>query len=348
MMTAIDAHYMARAIQLAERGRYTTTPNPCVGAVLVANEKIVGEGWHERAGEPHAEVNAFHAAGVAAKGATLYVTLEPCSHTGRTGPCTEAVIQAGVTRVVYGHEDPNPEVSGEGFKRLREAGIDVEGPLMDGEARALNPGYIKRQTTGLPWVRIKSAVSLDGRTAMPDNNSFWITGPNARADVQRLRGRSCALISGWKTVLQDQASLTVRPEEFGLSEPGLGDRQPLRVLVDSQQRLPQDARFFKAVEPIFSSENSHHVDLDALLKDLAARGCNEVLVEAGAALSGAFFRLGLVDELIVYMAPKVMGSDARAMFDVPLRFMDEALPIRFTDVRSVGRDIRITAVPETE
>ena len=366
MISSEDAKFMARAIQLAQRGRYTCTPNPCVGAVIVVKGDIVGEGWHERAGEAHAEVNAIAAAGSLTQGATLYVTLEPCSHSGRTGPCTEAVMQAGISRVVYGHEDPNPEVCGNGIKILREAGVDVQGPLMEVEARALNAGYIKRRTTGLPWVRIKSAMSLDGRTAMPDNNSFWITGPNARADVQRLRGRSCALISGWKTVQQDQATLTVRPEEFGLDEPGLGDRQPLRVLVDSHLRLSQDARFFKTRESIlvanvcedgrhehierraYANEGAKQVDLEALLLDLASRGCNEVLVEAGASLSGAFFRLGLVDELIVYVAPKVMGSDARALFDVPLRFMDEALPVRFTDVRSVGRDIRITAVPETE
>lgn len=356
---------MARALRLAEKGLYTTSPNPRVGAVLVADGEIVGEGWHRRTGESHAEVIALLQAGDKARGATLYVTLEPCAHHGKTGPCANAVLDAGVSRVVYGHEDPNPEVSSAGLTLLKEAGVQVDGPLMETQARALNPGFIKRMSTGLPLVRIKMAVSLDGRTAMPDKNSFWITGPNARADVQRIRGRSCAVVTGWQTVQQDQASMTVRPEEFDLDEPGLGERQPLRVLVDRQLQLPQDAKFYNAVGPILVANVSRSekvgeteyaiysateagIDLEALLKDLAQRGCNEVLVEAGAGLAGAFFRLGVVDELITYVAPKIMGSDARALFDLPLSIMDEALPLRFKEVRTVGRDLRITSVPETE
>ena len=364
-----DAGFMARAIRLAERGLYTTGTNPRVGAVVVVDGRVVAEGWHQFAGGPHAEIAALNQLGPdgpgRAKGATVYVSLEPCSHQGKTGPCTQALIDAGVSRVVYGHEDPNPEVSATGLEMLREAGIRVDGPLMERDARALNPGFNKRMATGMPWVRVKLAMSLDARTAMPDNNSFWITGPKARADVQRLRGRSCALVTGWKTVDLDQASMTVRPQEFGLDDPFLGERQPLRVLVDSQCQLPEDARFFQAAGPVLvanlrrqESRDSvewlqcpaagQHVDLRALLFELAGRGCNEVMVEAGAGLAGAFFRLGLVDELVIYVAPKLMGSDARAMFDLPLKLMDESLPVRFADVRTIGRDIRITAIPETE
>ncbi len=360
-----DSQYMARALRLAERGIYTTTPNPRVGCVLVKDGQIVGEGWHQKAGEAHAEINALSAAAEQSRGATAYVTLEPCNHRGKTGPCSQALIDAGVTRVVFGQEDLNPEVAGTGIQRLRDAGIEVDGPLMEREARALNPGFNKRMATGLPFVRVKMAISLDGRTAMPDTNSFWITGPRARADVQRLRARSCAVVSGWQTVEQDQASLTVRPEEFGLDNGELGKRQPLRVLIDSRNRLDQNAGFYKTDSPILVAnlatdsqkdhiehkryaENQGHVNLLELLTDLAARGCNEVLIEAGAGLAGAFFRQGLVDEMVIYMAPKVMGSDARGLFDLPLSIMDEALPLRFVDVRPIGRDIKIVAVPELE
>jgi len=363
-ITISDSQYMARALRLAERGLYTATPNPRVGCVIVNDGTNVGEGWHHRAGEDHAEVVALKAAGDKCQGATAYVTLEPCNHQGKTGPCTEALIEAGIVRVVFGHEDLNPEVSGAGIQRLREAGLEVEGPLMEREARALNPGFNKRMATGLPYVRIKMAVSLDGRTAMPDNNSFWITGPKARADVQRLRAQSCAVITGWKTVEQDQASLTVRPEEYGL-DAKLAERQPLRVLIDSHNQLDGNAKFFRAKTPILianlemDARDGHiehkcfpgkdgHVNLNALLVELAERGCNELLVEAGAGLAGAFFRQGLVDEMVIYMAPKMMGSQARGLFDLPLSIMDEALPLRFIDVRTIGRDIKIVALPELE
>ena len=356
---------MARALRLAERGLYTTTPNPRVGCVIVKDDQIVGEGWHRKAGEAHAEVNALKAAGEQSQGATAYVTLEPCNHSGKTGPCSEALISGGIARVVFGHEDLNPEVASSGIQRLREAGVEVDGPLMEREARALNPGFNKRMVTGLPFVRLKMAVSLDGRTAMPDKNSFWITGPKARADVQRLRARSCAIVTGWQTVEHDQASLTVRPEEFGLDAWQLGDRQPLRVLIDSQNQLDSKAKFYTASSPILVANLSKdekkghveyksftqqqgHVHLAELLRELASRGCNELLVEAGAGLAGAFFRQGLVDEMVIYMAPKVMGSNARGLFDLPLSIMDEALPIRFVDVRTIGRDIKIVAVPELE
>lgn len=372
-----DSQYMARAIRLAENGRYTSMPNPCVGALIVRDNDVVGEGLHRRAGEQHAEIAALEQAGDKAHGATCYVSLEPCNHQGKTGPCSEALINAGIVRLVYGHEDLNPAVMSAGIERLREAEIEVDGPLMETEARALNPGFNKRMATGLPWVKLKMAQSLDGRTAMPDRNSFWITGPDARADVQRLRAESCAVITGWKTVAQDQASMTLRPEEFGFDENEFGGRQPLRVLLDSHNQLPLTEGFFKVESPILVAnlertengrhlngridghtdghiermqfaESSGHVDLRQLLEDLGNRQCNQVLVEAGAELAGAFFKLGLVDELIVYVAPKIMGSKALPLFDLPLSIMDESLPIRFSDVRTVGRDIRITAIPEIE
>jgi len=363
-ITISDSQYMARALRLAERGIYTATPNPRVGCVIVNDGQIVGEGWHHKAGGDHAEVVALKAAGDKCRGATAYVSLEPCNHQGKTGPCTEALIKNGIVRVVYGQEDLNPEVSGAGIQRLREAEIEVDGPLMEREARALNPGFNKRMATGLPYVRIKMAVSLDGRTAMPDSNSFWVTGPKARADVQRLRAQSCAVITGWKTVEQDQASLTVRPEEFGL-DAKLAERQPLRVLIDSRNQLDEKAKFFREISAVLVAnldrntqeghielkcfpEKDGHVNLGALLAELAGRGCNELLVEAGAGLAGAFFRQGLVDEMVIYMAPKMMGSQARGLFDLPLSIMDEALPLRFIDVRTIGRDIKIVAVPELE
>ena len=366
LIAGSDGQYMARAIRLAERGLYSTMPDPRVGAVIVDGNKIIGAGFHRITGQDHAEIAALHQAGERARGATCYVSLEPCNHQGNTaGPCSEALIAAGISRLVYGHENLGLEVDSGGISRLREAGVQVDGPLMENEARALNPGFNKRMATRLPLVRIKMAVSLDGRTAMPDNNSFWIAGPTARADVQRLRARSCAVVTGWKTVAQNRASMTLRPAEFGLKEDAFDDRQPLRVLLDSHNQLPPKEKFFKAKSPILvanleGSEREGHiermqfndansrVDLRQLLTELANRHCNEILVEAGAELAGAFFRQGLADELIIYVAPKLMGSAARPMFELPLAIMDESLPVRFSDVRTMGRDIRITAVPETE
>ncbi len=364
-LTPEDSRFMARALRLAEQGICTTMPNPRVGALLVRGGTVVGEGWHRVAGGPHAEVEALDHAGGQAKGSTCYVTLEPCDHRGETGACTQALIAAGVSRVVYGQEDPNPRVAGRGVDRLRRAGLDVDGPLMDAEARGLNPGFTKRMCTGLPQVRIKMAISADGRTAMPDNNSFWITGPAARADVQLQRGRSCAVVTGWKSVAQDQSRLTLRPEQFGLDTDRFGGRQPLRVLLDSRNRLPLDVPFFQETSPILVAnleragtldhvehqcfdERDGHVDLLQLLTILGDRECNEVLVEAGPGLSGAFLRSGLVDELLIYMAPKLMGSLARPLFDLPLQVMNEALPLHFTDIRILGRDLRITARPDLE
>ena len=368
--SAADRSWMSRALMLAERGLYTTEPNPRVGCVLVADGEVVGEGWHVRAGEGHAEVNALAQAGERARGATAYVTLEPCSHFGKTPPCADALIKAGVSRMVAAMQDPNPQVAGNGLQRLHEAGIAVECGLLEEQARALNPGFIKRMQQGLPWVRVKLAMSLDGRTAMASGESKWITGPAARADVQRLRARSGAVVSGADSVLLDDSALTVRASELGLPSDeaaAAAERQPLRVLVDSLRRVPLEQRFFREAGPSLVISTSAEqaaddylaagsellavpgadgkVDLQAVLQTLAARGCNEVLVEAGAGLSGAFWRAGLVDELIVYMAPRLLGSQARPLMQLPFESMSEAMDVAITDMRAIGQDWRITARP---
>lgn len=371
-ITSVDFDFMAQAFRLAERGLYTTMPNPRVGCVLVKDGQIIAEGWHIRAGEAHAEVNALRAAGENARGATAYVSLEPCSHTGRTGPCSQALIDAGVARVVYAMEDPNPLVSGDGIAMLRAAGVQVDGSLLEDDARALNPGYIKRMERKLPFVRCKLAMSLDGRTAMESGESKWITGPKARADVQRLRARSCAIISGVDSILQDNSSLTVRVDELDLpNAQEAAAKHPLRVILDSTLRLSRNALLFKQPSPILLVHNGSvdaaqcegwpefvellavpakddRIDLTALLRELAKRQCNEVLVETGATLAGSFLRRGLLDEIIIYMAPKLLGSNARPIFDLPLDTMSSSLALKIKDIRAVGRDWRITAAPDTE
>lgn len=371
-LTPTDFDYMAQAFRLAERGLYTTMPNPRVGCVLVKDGQVIAEGWHVRAGEGHAEVNALRIAGENARGATAYVSLEPCSHTGRTGPCSQALVDAGVTRVVYAMEDPNPLVSGNGIALLRAAGVEVDGPVLEDDARALNPGFIKRMERKKPLVRCKLAMSLDGRTAMDSGESKWITGPKARADVQRLRARSCAIVSGVDSLLQDNSSLTVRVDELGLPHAEeIAVRQPLRVILDSTLRLPRNALLFKQSSPILLVHNGSadaaqcegwpefvellalpakdgRIDLTALLSELARRQCNEVLVEAGATLAGSFLRRGLLDEIIIYMAPKLLGSNARPIFELPLDTMSSSLALKIKDIRAVGRDWRLTAVPDTE
>ncbi|MFN3579041.1 MAG: bifunctional diaminohydroxyphosphoribosylaminopyrimidine deaminase/5-amino-6-(5-phosphoribosylamino)uracil reductase RibD [Pseudomonas sp.] len=365
----IDRVMMVRALQLAEKGLYTTEPNPRVGCVLAHGERIVGEGWHARAGEAHAEVNALLQAGELARGATAYVTLEPCSHTGKTPPCADALIRAGVGRVVAAMQDPNPLVAGRGLARLRSAGIEVACGLLEPQAQALNPGFIKRMQSGLPFVRVKLAMSLDGRTAMASGESQWITGAAARSDVQRLRARSGAVVSGADAVLLDDSALTVRAAELGLEPPqaeAAAARQPLRVLVDGRLRVPLGNRLFHQSGPVLvvcrqlrgrvqdydfagaelltlPDSAQQHVDLQALLRELGSRGCNEVLVESGAGLAGAFLRAGLVDELIIYMAPRLLGSQARPLLQLPLETMAEAVDLEVTDMRAVGRDWRITA-----
>ncbi|WP_406664297.1 bifunctional diaminohydroxyphosphoribosylaminopyrimidine deaminase/5-amino-6-(5-phosphoribosylamino)uracil reductase RibD [Gallaecimonas sp. GXIMD1310] len=351
-----DAHWMARAITLAAQGRYTTEPNPAVGCVLVKDGELVGEGWHQQAGSGHAEVQALAMAGERARGATVYVTLEPCSHHGRTPPCADALIDAGVSRVVAAMVDPNPQVAGRGLKRLAEAGIDVASGLLESDARALNPGFIKKMTTGLPWVRLKLAASLDGRTALENGQSKWITGPDARADVQRLRAAAGAIVTGAGTVLADEPALTVRAGQFPDPYPLANIRQPLRVVIDRRQRLGSDNGFFQV--PTAAWVVSHHKDhrdfpdhvekhcfseqqlLPALLKALPV---NSVLVEAGARLAGAFISAGLVDELVLYLAPTALGDRGRGLMTLPLlQQMSDAPRWRIKDSRMVGDDLRLT------
>lgn len=368
-MTASDQAFMARALELARKGLYSTHPNPRVGCVIVRDGQVVGEGWHARAGEPHAEVHALRQAGERARGATAYVTLEPCSHHGRTPPCADALVNAGVARVVAAMQDPNPQVAGRGLLRLMDAGITVQSGVLDSEARALNAGFIKRMETGLPFVRVKLAMSLDGRTAMASGESQWITGPAARAAVQRLRARASVVLTGADTVLTDGARLTVRPDELGLNAELTAlavTRPPLRVLVDGRLRVPLSAPFYQAGKALVATcavasardrfqEEGHellavpssngHVDLRRLLLELGSRGANEVLVEAGPRLAGAFARAGLVDEFQIFMAGRLLGSSARPLLDWPLARMAEAPQLKITDVRAVGDDWRIIAVP---
>ena len=356
------AALMARAARLARRGWYSTRPNPRVGCVIARDGAVLGEGWHQRAGEPHAEVLALRAAGERARGATAYVTLEPCNHQGRTPPCTRALIEAGVTRVVYGTRDPHRVAAG-GLEVLRAAGIAVTGPLLEAECRALNPGFLARCERGRPRVRLKIATSLDGRTAMASGESQWITGPAARRDVQRLRAESCAIVTGIGTLLADDPRLTVRSEELTLdADQAPPIAQPLRVVVDSKLRIRPALRLFAspgevlvatAAEPraiagatVTALPNGEgKVDLPALLSHLAERHCHEVLVEAGAKLAGAFLAAGLVDELVLYIAPKLLGSDGWPLAELPFTRLVEAIELRITDVRAVGEDWRITAQP---
>ena len=367
--SVLDAAYMARALELARKGVYSTHPNPRVGCVIVRDGAIVGEGWHVRAGEPHAEVHALRQAGDKAKDATAYVTLEPCSHHGRTPPCADALVNAGVARVVAAMQDPNPDVAGRGLLRLMNAGIAVQSGVLESEARALNKGFLKRMEHGLPYVRVKLAMSLDGRTAMASGESQWITGPEARSAVQRLRAQSSVVLTGADTVLADNARLTVRPDELGLNAELTAlaaTRPPLRVLVDGRLRVPLDAPFFKVGNALVvtcaaasARERYHdeghdmlalpssggHVDLRKLLVELAARGVNDVLVEAGPKLAGAFTRLGLVDEFQIFVAGKFMGSSARPLLDLPLAQMSEALELKIIEMRAVGNDWRVIAIP---
>jgi diaminohydroxyphosphoribosylaminopyrimidine deaminase/5-amino-6-(5-phosphoribosylamino)uracil reductase len=361
MLTAQDSLLMAQALRLAERGLNTTSPNPRVGCVVVNNSVVVGEGWHDRAGEPHAEVHALRAAGGAARGATAYVTLEPCSHHGRTPPCTDALVAAGVSRVVVAVQDPNPKVAGEGITKLRAAGISVESGMMETAARELNAGFFARMTRGTPWLRSKIAASLDGRTALANGASRWITGEAARRDVQHWRARSCAVLTGIDTVLKDDARLNVRDITTG--------RQPLRVVLDSKLRMPLSARIlpggnlliyttvhdagkFSALEKAGATvsvlpDDNGHVELNAMLRDLALRECNEVLLEAGSTLNGAMLRAGLVDELLLYIAPQLLGDKARGLAQLgELTGLDQGVNLRWQDVRQIGNDLRITAMVE--
>ncbi|MBD8106361.1 bifunctional diaminohydroxyphosphoribosylaminopyrimidine deaminase/5-amino-6-(5-phosphoribosylamino)uracil reductase RibD [Erwinia persicina] len=364
-----DEMYMARALELARRGRFTTTPNPNVGCVLVRDGDIVGEGYHLRAGEPHAEVHALRMAGEKAKGATAYVTLEPCSHHGRTPPCCDALISAGVSRVVAAMQDPNPEVAGRGLYRLQQAGIDVSHGLMMQEAEALNRGFLKRMRTGFPWVQLKLGASLDGRTALASGESQWITSPQARRDVQRLRAQSSAILSTSATVLADNPSLTVRHQE--LDDATQADypadllRQPVRIIVDSQNRVtPQHQLIAQSGETWLARttcdelawpenvtqfsvpRHNQRLDLVAMMMLLGRKQINSVWVEAGAQFAGALLQAGVVDELIVYLAPKLLGDRGRGLCQLPgLEHLVDVPAFAFSDVRQVGPDLRLTLAP---
>jgi diaminohydroxyphosphoribosylaminopyrimidine deaminase/5-amino-6-(5-phosphoribosylamino)uracil reductase len=367
--TQFDIRMMARALQLAHRGQYSARPNPHVGCVLVRDGVVIGEGFTCPAGGNHAEIEALQAAGDA-RGATAYVTLEPCSHRGRTGPCADALVKAGVARVVVAMRDPNPLVAGQGLEKLRAAGVAVECGTLENEARAVIPGYIARMTRGRGRVRAKMAMSLDGRTAMASGESQWITGPAARQDVQRLRAMSCAIVTGVGTVLADDCALTVRVSELGLAPQAAQLatlRPPLRVVLDSRLRTPADAKVLDGSAPTLlchdesaavptallqaKSESlalrpdATGLDLRALMAHLAARQCNEILVESGPRLTGALLQAGLLDELIVYMAPALLGNLARPLLDLPLQHMADKVQLKWEDVRKVGTDWRFTAIP---
>ena len=350
---------MARALQLAARGLTTTTPNPRVGCVVVREGKIIGEGWHVRAGEPHAEINALQHAAEAARGATAYVTLEPCNHHGRTPPCVDALLAAGVRRVVVAMQDPNPLVGGRGLARLAAAGVAVESGLLESAARELNLGFVSRMTRGRPWVRLKVAASLDGKTALESGESQWITGADARRDGHAWRARSCAILTGAGTVRDDNPALTVREVAC--------ERVPLRVVADSDLNTPTDARLFDGAGPVLvfhastdagreaalqavgaqtiaCPNDAGKVDLPQMLAELAARGVNELLVEGGARLNGAFLAAGCVDELLIYLAPTLLGTQARGMFDLPaLQDLSERRELVIHEMRTLGRDLRILA-----
>lgn len=358
--SADDYRWMSRAIELAERGLFTTTPNPRVGCVIVRDGCVVGEGWHVRAGEPHAEVRALSMAGDAARSATAYVTLEPCAHHGRTPPCAEALVKAGIARVVTAMEDPNPLVAGRGLGILRAAGIEVIAGVQEARARELNIGFISRMSRGRPWLRLKAAATLDGKTALDNGVSQWITGDDARRDAHRWRARSCAVLTGIGTVRDDDPQLNVRaiPTE----------RQPLRIVVDARLETPLNARLLdggpvliaaavdnperiaalqrRGADVVILPNAGGKVDLSALLLELGRRGINEVLAESGFKLNGSLLREGCVDELILYLAPALVGDAARGLFNLPaLSSLDDKRQLNFHDVRQVGRDLRIIARP---
>jgi len=359
-----DYEFMARSIVLAAKPVFSPHPNPRVGCVVVKDSVIVGEGYHEFAGGPHAEVNALTQAGDRAKQSTVYVTLEPCSHYGRTPPCADALIKAQVSEVVVAMKDPNPQVAGQGIEKLKKAGIKVKFGVLEDQAKDLNKGFIKRMLFGMPWVRSKIAMSLDGRTSMSSGESKWITGPQARRDVQLLRANTHAILTGSGTVLADNPSLTVRDLEAAENS----FRQPVRVIVDSLGKVKETAKVFHEdgqtilavlassqamlshaelnVECIKLPEESGKVSLKALLKELANKQINDVLVEAGPGLNGALLSQGLIDEVIVYMSTDVMGDDANGMFHLPnLKLMKDKVSFSCMDVRKVGNDIRMQLLP---
>jgi len=358
MFSPVDQQHMAEALRLAEMGLYSASPNPRVGCVLARDRQIVGTGWHRKTGEAHAEILALRAAGERARGATAYVTLEPCSHHGRTPPCVDALIDAGIAQVIAAMQDPNPRVAGSGFARLRAAGVQVESGLMQDAAQELNVGFVARMSRGRPWVRMKIAASLDGRTALANGQSQWITGADARRDGHAWRARACAVLTGIGTVRDDDPRLDVREVET--------PRQPLKLVVDSRLRLPPSAQLLQSGKVLVATATQDpaalsalrdrnaeivvlpnaqgKVDLMGLMRELARREINEVHVEAGRKLNGALLSAGLVDELLVYLAPCILGDSARGMFDLPeLADLAQKRQLQFAHVESIGKDLRIRA-----
>ena len=355
---------MARALLLAERGVFTTAPNPRVGCVIVKNEVIIAEGWHHRAGEAHAEVNALLQLNQReANGADCYITLEPCSHDGRTPPCCDAIIKAGIKRVIIAMKDPNPLVAGRGIEKLEQVGIEVILGVLEEQAEKLNQGFCQRMRLGRPYIRSKLAMSVDGKTAMASGESQWITGKDARQDVQKLRAQSSVILTGIGTVLADDPRLSVRPE--GWYPEGELVRQPLRIVIDSNLRIPINAKVLnseaetlvvtvkpsgkKGVNIMVSDADRGCVDLKKLMSRLAEREINDIMVEAGSKLNGALIQAGLIDELVIYMAPKLLGDSAQGLFHLPaLQKMSQNIALNITDIRAVGSDWRITASPVYE
>ena len=366
--------FMTLALEQASFGQLIARPNPAVGCVLVKSNQVVGTGYTQQVGGPHAEVMAIQAAGDLANGAIAYVTLEPCGHYGRTPPCSLALIEAGVSTLVYGCQDPNPLVAGQGLSQLRTANIEVIGPVLEAECRRSNRGFLQRMKTNKPNVINKLAMSLDGRTAMKSGESQWITGPEARAQVHLLRAQSCAVITGIGSILRDNPSMNVRADELALAGVPQATieliKQPLRVVLDSQLRLPTSAKILQqpgsvlvitcvadlqrhqalidmgAELVVCTADDQGKVDLSAVLTLLGQRQCNQVLVEAGAGLSGAFLKAGLTHHLVVYLAPKLMGSEAKALFNLPLETMAQAVDVDIKGISQVGNDWRIDATPK--
>lgn len=367
---SLDLHYLSRSIQLAKKGLYTSQPNPRVGCVIVLNDDIVGEGYHQQAGGPHAEIHALQQAGHKAKGATAYVSLEPCSHQGKTPPCADALIKAGISRVVCAMQDPNPLVAGKGLKKLQQAGIEILSGLMQQEAQSINPGFVKRMQTAMPYVRVKLAMSLDGRTAMSSGESQWITGPDARADVQKLRARSSVVLTGSGTVLVDDPSMNVRisAQDIGAE---INPYQPLRAIIDGDLKVATDQKIFyqagqtlvfthavKCAQAEASADSASRkivgiaekngkLDLAQVLKYLAQKHqANEVHVEAGSELCGALLDQHLVDEIVLYIAPIIMGDSAKGLFHLPeLQKMSQRIELNITEICPIGKDWRLTARP---
>ncbi len=361
MTAQSDTYYMQKCLELAQNGEFSAKPNPCVGCLIVKDDHILAEGWHQFSGQGHAEVNALKNMSASPVGAHLYVSLEPCSHHGKTPPCCDSIIESGITKVVFGMQDPNPNVAGQGIEKLRQAGIEVVGPVLESECINLNRGFVERMQTGRPYVRCKMAMSTDGRTAMASGESKWITGKQAREDVQLWRARSGAVITGIGTILSDDPSLNARLENETIT-------QPLRVVCDSQQRLPARAKILNLdgeVLQVTASDNplaegvkddcvakfqsisipgsSNQIDLEGLLEYLAQeQQINEVLIEAGATLAGAFIKAGLVDELIIYIAPKLLGHEALPLFEIPgLNKIEDQVSLEFTEVSLLGKDCRM-------